>query len=130
MDTDAPRPVPVVEWLVAGLGLLLVAATIGYVALHAVFRDTSPPDLQITAAPPVAQDGVWLVRFRARNRGDEPASEILVEGTLAGGNGPPETAEATLDYLAPQSERQGGLIFTQDPTGRDLRLRAKGYVAP
>ncbi len=125
-----PRPVPTVEWLVAALGLLLVAATIGYLVLHALVRDRTPPDLQLTAEPALAQDGGWLVRFRARNRGGEPASEVLVEGVLAGPDGPLETAETTLDYLAPHSEREGGLLFSRDPAGLELQLHAKGYAAP
>jgi uncharacterized protein (TIGR02588 family) len=125
-----PRLIPAVEWLVAGIGALLVAATIGYLALHALGRDRTPPDLRLTAEPALTQDSGWLVRFRAQNRGAQPASEVLIEGVLAGPDGPVETAETTLDYLAPDSERAGGLWFSRDPSGLELQLHAKGYAAP
>ena len=41
-----------------------------------------------------------------------------------------EKSEATLDYLPPHGERQGGLIFQADPAGHELRLEAEGYVDP
>ena len=55
---------------------------------------------------------------------------MLVEGELAGPDGPIETSEATMDYLPPGSEREGGLFFSRDPRRYEVRLRAKGYVDP
>jgi uncharacterized protein (TIGR02588 family) len=62
--------------------------------------------------------------------GGQAAAEVLVEGELAGEAGPHETSEATIDYLPPDSEREGGLFFGRDPSRHELRLRAKGYVDP
>ena len=36
----------------------------------------------------------------------------------------------TLDYLPQDSERRGGLFFTEDPAAYELVLRAQGYAEP
>ena len=125
-----PREIPPLEWVVAGIGALLVAGTIGYLVTQALWRDTTPPDVRLVAEPALALQGGWLVRFRALNQGGEPAAELLVEGELRGPDGSVETAEATLDYLAPGSQRTGGLLFSHDPRRFELALRAKGYARP
>jgi uncharacterized protein (TIGR02588 family) len=124
------RPIPVTEWVVAAIGAALVAATIGYLVWLAISRDEASPDVRVVEAGVVeVQDG-WLVKFRAANVGGQAAAELLVEGELAGPEGVLETSEATIDYLPPRSEREGGLFFARDPREHEVRLRAKGYVDP
>ena len=127
---EARRPVPVTEWIVAALGALLVAGTIGYLVYLATTRDDTPPDVRVVAEGVVELQGGWLVRFRAINAGAQVAAQLLVEGELQGPGGAIETSEATIDYLPPRSEREGGLIFSRDPRSHELRLRAKGYMQP
>jgi uncharacterized protein (TIGR02588 family) len=124
------RPIPATEWVVAALGAVLVAATIGYLVWLALGRDEGPPDVRVAAEDVVALQDGWLVKFRAVNAGAQAAAQLLVEGALMGPEGVVETAEATIDYLPPRSEREGGLIFGEDPRRHELRLRAKGYVQP
>jgi uncharacterized protein (TIGR02588 family) len=125
-----PRAVPLLEWLVAAIGALLVAGTIGYLSWQALSRDQTSPDVRIVSEPPLALQGGWLVRFRAINHGGEPVAELLVEGELRDSRGSIETAQAILDFLAPGSEAAGGLFFSRDPGELELRLRAKGYARP
>ena len=125
-----PRQIPLLEWLVAGIGALLVAGTIGYLVYQALWRDQTPPDVRLVALRVLALEHNHLVEFRAVNQGGEPAAQLLVEGELVGAEGPVETAEATLDYLPPGSHRDGGLFFSRDPREFELRLRAKGYARP
>jgi uncharacterized protein (TIGR02588 family) len=129
-DSDEARPIPVTEWIVAALGVMLVAGTIGYLVWLAMSRDETPPDVRVVADGVVALQDGWLVQFRAANAGGQAAAEVLIEGELAGPDGPIETSEATIDYLPPRSEREGGLIFSRDPRQHEMRLRAKGYVDP
>jgi uncharacterized protein (TIGR02588 family) len=129
-DKEARRPIPATEWVVAALGALLVAGTIGYLAWLTISRDETPPDVQVVAGRVHALQNGWLVEFRAVNTGATAAAQLLVEGELAGEGGVVETAEATIDYLPPRSEREGGLLFSHDPRRHELRLGAKGYVDP
>ena len=129
--TAGSREIPRLEWLVAGIGALLVAGTIGYLTVQALRHDTTPPDIRIVGAPPLALDGGgWLVRFRATNQGSVPVAQLLIEGELDGPDGSSETARAILDFLAPGSERAGGLFFSRDPGRLELHLRARGYARP
>jgi uncharacterized protein (TIGR02588 family) len=125
-----PRQIPLLEWLVAGIGALLVAGTIAYLVYQALWRDQAPPDVRIVALRVLALEHSHLIEFRAVNEGGEPAAQLLVEGELIGPDGLAETAEATLDYLPSGSHRDGGLFFSRDPHGFELRLRAKGYARP
>jgi uncharacterized protein (TIGR02588 family) len=129
-DTEARRPIPVTEWIVAAIGAMLVAGTIGWLVWLATTRDETPPDVRVVADGVIALQGGWLVKFRAANAGAQAAAELLVEGELVGPDGAIETSEATVDYLPPRSEREGGLIFSHDPRQHEVRLRAKGYVHP
>lgn len=124
------QPIPAIEWIVAAIGALLVAGTIGYLVLHAVVRDQAPPDLRVVAEGTLALQGGYLVEFRAINAGAQAAAAVLIEGALEGPGGTIETSEATIDYLPARSERQGGLIFSHDPRAYRLRLRPKGWVDP
>jgi uncharacterized protein (TIGR02588 family) len=124
------RPIPVTEWVVAALGALLVAGTIGYLVYLATTRDDTPPDVRVVEQAVHALQSGWLVEFRAVNAGSQAAAQLLIEGELRGPDGPVETSEATIDYLPARSAREGGLIFSRDPRRHELRLRAKGYVDP
>jgi uncharacterized protein (TIGR02588 family) len=124
------RPIPVTEWIVAGVGALLVAGVIGYLIVLATTRDATPPEVRVVAQRVLELPGGWLVEFRAINDGAQAAAQLLVEGELRGPGDASETSEATIDYLPARSEREGGLIFSRDPRGHELRLRAKGYVQP
>ena len=108
----------------------MLVGTIGFLVWHGVGRDEAPPDVRVVVESVLELQNGYLVRFRAVNQGGSTAAQLLVEGELAGPGGPIETSEATLDYLPPRSDREGGLFFTRDPRRLDLRLRAKGYAKP
>jgi uncharacterized protein (TIGR02588 family) len=118
------------EWLVAGLGVVLVGGAIAFLVYHSLARDRTPPDIRVVAEEVVNLGNGYLVQFRAFNEGRSAAAEVTVEGELVGPDGTTEVGEATLDYLPPRSDREGGLLFTMDPRTGDLRLRTKGYAKP
>lgn len=124
------RPIPVTEWIVAAIGAVLVAGTIGYLVVLATARDDTPPDVRVAMGRVLALQSGWLVEFRAVNAGAQAAAQLLIEGELQGPEGAVETSEAIIDYLPARSAREGGLIFSRDPRRHVLRLRAKGYVNP
>lgn len=115
------------EWAVAGLGLILVVGAVGFMLLRTADSD-APPDVQLHVLGVTASSGGYLVRIEARNTGDEAAAELGVEGTAQLG-GTRETSGATFDFLPPDSVREGGLFFSQDPRG-SLTLRVLGYREP
>lgn len=120
---------PLLEWISAGIGLVLLIGTIAFVGSEALKPDRSPPQV-IVERLGVQQTGTgYLVQIRATNRGGSAAAQVVVEGELKAAAGP-ETAEATFDFIADHSSREGGLFFESDPRQGALTLRAKGYAAP
>lgn len=118
----------VLEYLVAGVGVVLVGAAVGFMVFKALTDSGAPPLVQLRVLEVTASSGGYLVRIEARNTGDEAAAELGVEGTAQLG-GTPQTSSATFDFLPPDSVREGGLFFSGDPRG-SLTLRVLGYREP
>lgn len=125
----ADRPA-VLQWIVAGLSGLLVLAVLAFTIRESMVDPGTPPVIVVRVEKIVAVSGGYRVEFRARNRGHTTAAGVTVEGSLARNSGEPEKSEATLDYVPARGERKGGLFFTNDPRGRPLSVRARGYDVP
>lgn len=122
--------IPPLEWIVGGLGALIVAVVIAVLLHEGLAGDASPPEIhvEIKDVAPV-RDG-FRVRFEARNAGGEAAAQVTVEGVLSRPGAEPETSDVTLAYLPAHSERGGGLFFSTDPRDGDLQVRARSYEDP
>jgi uncharacterized protein (TIGR02588 family) len=129
-DRELKYTIPLLEWIVAGLGVLLVGGAIAFLIYHSMTRGRTPPDLRAVAERVLDLDHGYVVQFRALNEGGSAAAEVTIEGELVGPDGMTERAEAVLDYLPPRSDREGALLFTGDPRRGELRLRATGYAKP
>lgn len=126
----AAQPPSRLEWIVAALGLLLVASALGLLLYEAVTGDGGPPDLSVTVRDTLTMDDHYLVRVALRNEGDATAAEVQVEGELLRDGEATETSAITIDFVPAQSQRQAGLIFRLDPAAHELRLRVLGYSEP
>ena len=122
--------VPALEWVCAGVGLLLVAGTIGFMGYQAVAGDDGPANPVAWAEEVRPLRGGFRVGVRARNEGGSAAADVEIEGELRRGSEVVERSGTRLDYLAAGSEREAGLVFERDPRGLELRVRAKGFREP
>lgn len=122
--------IPNWSWLVAAVGLLLVAGTVGFFLYQAFTGDGSPAEIVIETDEVVRNTGGYLVPIRVINHGDEVAAGLLVEGALMDGETEVETSSVTFDYVPVGSVRRGGLIFREDPRGYELEVQARGYALP
>jgi uncharacterized protein (TIGR02588 family) len=118
------------EWVAAAVSTLLVLGVVGYLLYDAVARPHTPPALTVQADTVLKAGGMWLVEFRAENRGHATAAAVKVEGALMEGEETVEASEAVLDYVPGESVRRGGLFFRADPRAYRLELRAHGYQEP
>lgn len=119
------------EWISAATGLLLLAFVFAVIIQDALReRSAQPPIIQVEARRITASGQGYLVEFKAINQGGSTAAAVEISGELTAAGRPPETAAATLDYVAAGARASGGLFFAHDPRQGVLALRAEGYQEP
>jgi uncharacterized protein (TIGR02588 family) len=116
------------EWVAASLSGAMVVAAIVILALHGR-RTQTPPDLTITVDRIVPVSAGYLATFTVHNSGGETAAAVIVEGVLVK-DGDVEQSEVMFDYVPDGSLQRGGLMFTRNPEGGELTVRAHGYREP
>ena len=134
-DRDEPpagqeAPPTVWEWLAAGVGLVLLLASMGLLLVDHWRGDDAPPFPQVTVVDVQPQDARYLVRVRVANRSGGTAAALRLEGELRRGDAVVERSELELDYLPGHSTREGGMFFTHDPRSLQLVLQARSYQEP
>ena len=118
------------EFIAALVGAVLALGTLGIIVWDGIQEEGRPALVTLRAEAVHPHEGGFVVEIVAENAGDDTAADLLVEGSLMQGGEAVEKSEATLDYLPSHSERRGGLIFARDPAMFQLKLQAKGYIAP
>lgn len=129
-DTAQEAPPTVWEWLAAGVGLVLLLASMVFLLLEHWRGDEAPPAPRVELVDVQAQQGQFLARVRVTNQSRRAAAALRVEGELRRGEEVVERSELELDYLPGRSAREGGLFFAQDPRSLQLVLRARSYQDP
>lgn len=119
-----------IEWIVAAVGLILVLFSIGFLAYKAVISKDSPPNLTVKVTSIERLSNGYLVEFKVENEGERPAASVVIEGKLSNGEKEIETKTSTIDYVASDSERNGGLFYTENPEQNNLEIKAIGYENP
>ena len=122
--------IPPLEWAAAAVGFALVCGVLGVMVWLGLTRGDAPAEVSVRAEVVAPAAGGYVVTIRAINTGGTTAADVMVEGELRGAGGVAETSTMTFKYLAPHSERRGGLFFEKDPRQFKLELRAKGYESP
>ena len=122
--------IPIWEWIVAGIGLLLVAGVIGFLIYEAFSGNRLPPDVKLSVDSVVQTGNGYLVKVTAVNEGGQTAEGVDIEGELRTGTESLERSRTTIDYLPPRSEKRAGLFFARDPRKFELHVRPLGYEEP
>jgi uncharacterized protein (TIGR02588 family) len=121
--------IPLAEWIVSGIGLLMVGTTVGYLVYASLTKEDSPPDVAVEVLSVVPLRQGYLAKFLARNLGEQGANDVHIMG-IHGSGSTAEESEAVIDFLPGKSERRGGLFFSSEPSPKSLSLRASGYQEP
>ena len=122
---------PLLEWIAAGLGLVLTLALLAVIGREAVAGETNePPAIDVRAASIRKLPSGYLVEVVASNRSGGTGAAVRIEGVLKSGSAAVETSDVTFDYVPGHAERKGGLFFREDPRLHELELRALGYQTP
>ena len=130
-DRTRKAATPVLEWVSAIVGGLIALALIAIIGREAVTgANHGPAELVVVEQRVVPSNRGFVVEVGVRNDGDSAAAAVQIEGALRQGQSAVETSRATLDYVPGNSSRKAGLIFSRDPAGYRLDLRAGGYAEP
>jgi uncharacterized protein (TIGR02588 family) len=122
--------IPIWEWIVAAVGLLLVSGVIGFLLYEAFTGSRLPPDVKVSVNSVVQTGNGFLVRVTAVNEGGMTGEGVIVEAELRSGTELMERSWTTVDYLPPRSEKKAGLFFVRDPRQFDIRVRSLGFEEP
>lgn len=120
---------PWLEWLVAGLGLLVTAGVLIVLAVSAL-TPAPPPELSVRAVSVTPVAAGFRVEVEVRNAGRQTAAAVEVEGVLTPPVRAPETATATLDYAPGGGRETLNLLFNEDPRQGALDLTVRGWSEP
>jgi uncharacterized protein (TIGR02588 family) len=122
--------IPIWEWIVAAIGLVLVASVIGFLLYEALTGNQMPPHVKLSIGSVVQTSNGYLIQLTAVNQGGSTAKGVIIEGELRRGLEAVERSETTIDFLPSRSEKRAGLFFTQDPRAFKLHVRPFGYEEP
>jgi len=126
-----PTREPLLEWISAGIGLVLTLAIVALIGREALNGETAqPPAIEVVPGRVTPLPSGFVVEVTAVNRSGGTAAGVEVEGELKSGDEAIEASSLTFDYVPGHAQRKGGLFFTQDPRRHRLEVRALGYQAP
>lgn len=119
------------EWIAAAIGGLILLGMLGLIGAQALEPAVDePPQIHVRAGPIQRAGDHYLVEVTATNPSGQAAGSVEIEGELKQGEEAVETSGATIAFVPGHSEREAGLLFTRDPRGLTLEVRAKGYELP
>jgi uncharacterized protein (TIGR02588 family) len=118
------------EWLVFGVGALLVSTTVGYLAYDAIAVTPSPPSLEARLGEPVPSPGGFSVPVVVHNCGTQAAASVVVRVEKRSSDGDTESAELTLDMLPGEASREGTVVFSGDPGSAELSALPVSFQRP
>lgn len=124
------REVGRLEWVVGALGAAITLGVFGTLAYEAATFEDGPPILVAHFRDVSRTEGGYVARFEVENRGFSTAADVTVRATLKDGDRVIEESDATLDYVARKSRREGGVVLRRDPATATLEIVATSYRKP
>ena len=117
------------EWVVFGVGLVLVVSTLAYLVYDGATSADTPPDIEVRLGEPRPGGAGFLVPVTVINRGGQTAEGVTVEVVLEAASLPePERGEFTLAFLPAAARARAGSPSAQTPapaaSPRAPRLRS------
>lgn len=117
--------IPPAEWVVAGIGLILLCLSMGSLIHKALDVEESEPRIAFSIESIVQQGDGVLVVARASNHGGETVSDFHVTGSAGS-----EEHELVIDYLPARSSREFGVFFATRVQKEDVKFTPGAYQMP
>jgi uncharacterized protein (TIGR02588 family) len=126
-----PRDIPMIEWIAAGIGAVVVVGLLTLLLIKAVhWQASAPPMMHVEPQRVVAGTGGYILEVRVVNAADNTGANVQVEGTLKRGGSDVETSNAMVAYVPGHAHVKAGLQFSRDPRQYEMQLRITGYEEP
>ncbi len=120
----------ILEWVVASVSVVIVAAMIGFLLFQTFAKIDADPDPQAVVKGVTRVSDGYRMEISARNRGGATAANVKFRAELRSQGRIVESADVTFSYLPSHSKRQGAVIFANDPAGHSVVLQVESYTAP
>jgi uncharacterized protein (TIGR02588 family) len=126
--------VPLIQWIVAGIALVVVLASFGVVAYAGLARDDDQPAIEARIDSVSAGAVGYQVHVTVTNRGGGAAMDVQVQAT-----GTDHSAAAAalgalsplrFDYLPGGSSATGMFVVPADPRTTGLQVEVASYRQP
>lgn len=118
------------EWSVFAVGLLLVLATLSYLASETLSARAGPPDIVVRLGQPRELRSGFLVPVEVANAGHESAEDVRIPLTLEMEGREPEEAELSFPFVPRDSRREGWVSFRGDPRAGRIVVGAIAFQIP
>jgi len=118
------------EWVVFGVGLVLVVGTLSYLAYDGATASDAPPNIEVRLGEPQRQEHDFVVPVTIINHGGQTAEGVHVEVVLESGGAEIERSEYGVAFLPRLATREGWVAFRTDPRSGQLKPRVLGYEKP
>ena len=118
------------EWIVFGVSLALVGATLGYLVYDGATATEAPPSIQVRLGEQQRTAHNFIVHVAVTNDGGQTAEGVHVEVLLESASGETERGEFVIAFLPRRATREGWVTFRSDPATARLTPRVLGFEKP
>jgi uncharacterized protein (TIGR02588 family) len=120
---------PLVEWITAGVALVVIAGLMGVTIYDGLARRGTQPVIEVTVERVQHISGGAHVIVAVRNTTAEAAADVVIEGMLSV-DGTPLRSQVQLDYVPGAARREATLVFPAVPAPGALTVRVLGFTVP
>lgn len=122
---------PALEWISAGLGLVIALFVLGMIGWQAMIeRDEPVPLLGVRIVAVTGAGKGQVATVAVTNTSGRTAASVQVEGVIGKDTPDEQTSTAMIDYVAGHSQASAGLIFAAPPGSGPISVRVTGYEHP
>lgn len=126
--------VPLIQWIVAGIALVVVLASFGVVAYAGLMRNDAEPAIEARIDSVSAGAVGYRVYVTVTNLGGGAAMDVQVQATATDDSGAAAThgplSPLSFDYLPGGSSATGVFVVPADPRTTGLQVEVATYRQP
>lgn len=119
-----------IEWITGAVSGIIVIAVIVWIGKDGLLDSDTSPNLHGNVVKTEERSDGFQVLFEIDNDSSATASQVKVRGEIREQDLVLESSETVLDYVPGHSKVGGGLIFRQNPAGKDVKVRATAFDDP